>query len=383
MIYIYTSSAFNYIPKVKLLMDSVKVFFPEATRVLSLADKHDTNVELEKYGIDMAYTMEDFRDEIVGYDSWVFKHSIVELCTAIKPYVLEKLLQREDCEAVLYFDPDMVIFSDMSELIKEFDSSSILLTPHVTEPEVKDELVWDNEVCALRHGTYNFGFYGVKKSTVGLSYAQWWRKRVTLACYDDICNGVFTDQKWNDLVPGLFSEVKVLRSSRYNVATWNTSRRKLSGDWEKGFLVDGEPLGFYHFTGFDSGDHSIMLEKNSSSPKVQKKLTDWYLDQITKIAKDPLCQVQWFYGRFSNGDNIEKLMRIAYRERVELQASFKNPFDCDSSKTYIAWWKVNAEKEGLTIVNELNRVKSELLEIKLSRIWRSLMKVKKLYRKVF
>jgi hypothetical protein len=54
----------------------------------------------------------------------------------------------------------------------------------------------------------------------------------------------------------------------------------MSGDFDAGFEVDGEPLAFYHFTGFDSGAHRIMAAKNASaSPSVQK-LIAWYAREI-------------------------------------------------------------------------------------------------------
>ena len=109
----------------------------------------------------------------------------------------------------------------------------------------------DNEIAALKHGTYNLGFLAVAATDMGRAFAGWWADRCYHFCRDEIPHGLFTDQRWIDLVPGFFPGTCILRSSRLNVASWNLSTRRLSGTVPGGILVDGEPLGFYHFTGFD------------------------------------------------------------------------------------------------------------------------------------
>ena len=39
--------------------------------------------------------------------------------------------------------------------------------------------------------------------------------------YEEAAFGVYTDQRWCDLVPALFDGVKVLRDPGLNVASWN------------------------------------------------------------------------------------------------------------------------------------------------------------------
>ena len=348
MIYIYTSSAFNYLSKVKILAESIKRFLPDSRIVLALADKIQYNIDFNEYCIDEVMPVTDFQDEFESLDAWVFQHTIVELATAIKPLVLERLLDRDDCDAVLYFDPDIVLFSEIDDLLEKFQADSILLTPHQTTPECDIQHIIDNEICSLKHGVFNFGFYGVKKSAEGRKYAKWWKERVKLFCYDDIPNGIFTDQKWNDLVPALFNEVCILKSPRFNVASWNTTQRKLSGDFDKGFQVNGEQLGFYHFTGFDCGDHKTMVHKNSCAPKVQLKLVNWYQNLIEVAAKDLLCRIPWCYGEFDNHEPVSDTMRKGYRIRSDLQKAFPLPFKVGQpGKSFYYWWIAHAIKEGL------------------------------------
>ncbi len=136
----------------------------------------------------------------------------------------------------------------------------------------------DNEMASLKHGVFNMGFVGVAHTAEGQRFASWWADRLTHFCLDDISRGLFTDQKWANLVPCFFDDYRVLRSPAFNVATWNITTREVAGSWEEGFTVNGEPLGFYHFSGFDSGDQALMLNKYGANSATLKALRSWYVD---------------------------------------------------------------------------------------------------------
>ena len=133
-----------------------------------------------------------------------------------------------------------------------------------------------------------------------------------------------------------------MRSGRLNLATWNLTTRNLSGDIESGFEVDGEPLGFYHFTGFDSGDHRLMAAKNADGNPSVQALIGWYENEIRDLGKDPLAQIPWAFNTFSNGEKISRGQRLVYRERVDLQAAFPDPF---AAEGYLAWWNKQGRAE--------------------------------------
>src|SRR5690606_4617524 len=140
----------------------------------------------------------------------------------------------------------MVVFSRLDDVIDALDNCNLLLTPHQTTPESTVRGVMSNEISSLKHGIYNLGFIGVAANETGRCFAGWWSERLYRFCRDDIPNGLFTDQRWVDLVPAFFDGVAIMRSSRHNVATWNLSTRVLSLSSGGRFLVDGEHLGFYH-----------------------------------------------------------------------------------------------------------------------------------------
>lgn len=73
----------------RLLTESI-VFHPEARTHLALADERPENIPLDMF--DSVLSPADLG--IDNWRSWAFGHAIVELATAIKPFVLEKLYQR-------------------------------------------------------------------------------------------------------------------------------------------------------------------------------------------------------------------------------------------------------------------------------------------------
>ena len=118
--------------------------------------------------------------------------------------------------------------------------------------------------------------------------------------------------------------------------------RKLGLSASGTYTVDGEPLGFYHFTGFDSGAHRIMAAKNAGNNQAVHQLVNWYAKQIEDIANEPLAKEPWVYGTYTDGTPISKAHRLVYRERTDLQGAFPNPFD---ATTYLAWWNTQGKVE--------------------------------------
>jgi hypothetical protein len=130
--------------------------------------------------------------------------------------------------------------------------------PAPDTPEASYDAIVDNEIGSLKWGVFNLGFHRRAQHRRGRRFLDWWSDRTYQFCRADVAGGLFTDQKWLNLAPIFFDGVAIIRSSRHNVATWNLTTRRMTGSMADGYRVDGEPLGFYHFTGFDSGAHGIM-----------------------------------------------------------------------------------------------------------------------------
>ena len=344
---VFTSIAANYLPKARVLAQSVKNIAPDAQFYLMLVDEPPSDFQLDAEPFDAVIRLTDLA--IDNLQGWVFSHSIVELCTAVKGLAAQYCLARPDCDRVIYFDPDMVIFDRFAELEQALTDASIVLTPHQSEPEADYEAVMDNEMASLKHGVFNMGFFGIAATPEGHRFADWWSERLKHFCLDDIERGLFTDQKWANLIPCFFDDYCVLRSPAFNVATWNITTRRVEGTLEGGVTVNGESLGFYHFSGFDSGDQELMLNKYGAKSDTLQALRVWYLNACEAAGQSNVAIRRYQYGFYEGGETITLEERRLYRARIDLQCAFPDPFSAHPKGGYSAWYRVNVGEPGSAV----------------------------------
>jgi len=348
-LHIFTSAARNYWPKVAVLLESVRRFHPDAHLHLALADEWP---EHHPHPPQLATLLPVSQLPLPNPRAWAFGHTLVELATAIKPFLLEQLLNRAD-GPVIYLDPDIQLHAPLDPLIDQLGgNTSIILTPHLTHPESDPPAILDNEGAALKHGTYNLGFIAVAPDDTGRAFARWWRQRCTHWCLDDIPQGLFTDQRWCDLVPALFPRVHIERAPGYNVAPWNLNQRRITRTPSGGYTVtaaDGtsSPLYFYHYTGWDSGAHHTMAARYGRESPALPELLDHYQAACRRHANPDLSAQPWYYGNYSDGETIPLAARRIYRTRPDLQARYPDPYDVASPDNYRRWYQHHGEHQPL------------------------------------
>jgi len=152
----FTSITGNYLPKARVLAKSVKRHNPGAVFHLMFSDKVPEEFNLDDEPFDSLILIEDLG--IPDLRSWIFKHSVVELCTAVKGPAFIRIFEITDADKVVYFDPDIVVLHNLEELSNILERTGVVLTPHQVVPDVTDDAIIDNEICSLKHGIYNIGF---------------------------------------------------------------------------------------------------------------------------------------------------------------------------------------------------------------------------------
>lgn len=333
---LYTSFNFAYAARACLLAQSVKKNESNIEVIALLVD------ELSSPGGDeVLQVIKQYFDRIVFADSigipnfrqWIFKHNVVEACTAVKPRMLEKL-QAEREGTIIYMDPDTLSFAPYVRQMLDRYKGSILLTPHQLTPNESEQSIRDNELGSTKYGIFNLGFACIRPTVEGKAFAKWWRQSCEMACFEEVANGIFTDQKWCDLVPGLFSDFEVIRDPGMNVASWNLSQRKIYFNDDGNPSIDGSTLKFFHFTKVGSVGNA-MIARYAGANVEAFELLRWYtlaLDQLA--AKIPA--VKWAYGYFEDGTKIADERRILFRSRNDLILAFDNPFSANLA-SYKAW----------------------------------------------
>jgi len=334
-VHCFTSFNFHYLAKARVLASSLKKLHPDWVMHACLCDREPEgfafNLEAEPF--DEVTWAADL--DIPMLDAWVFGHDVVELCTAVKGTMLRMLLER-GAEKVVYLDPDIGVLGSLSELEEMLDRCDVVLTPHQIEPDTQRAAIVDNEICSLRHGIYNLGFAAVANRSEGQRFAQWWEERLLGWCHDDVSNGIFVDQKWCDLAPGLFDRLLILRDPGYNVASWNLSQRKVRIDEAGEILVNNRPLRFFHFTKLGPvGD--TMTQRYARNNLEVYELWAWYRREVRRFAEPSIPKDWWALGRYANGEKIARSDRLEYRRRSDLKRAFPDPFGRSDNCGYFEW----------------------------------------------
>lgn len=320
----FTSICSNYLPKAMALAESVKARCKDATFVLCLVEREVPEAASAFPHFDEVILAKDAGWE--NFDSFMFRHSIVEASTAVKPRFMIHLTERfQQADKFVYLDPDVLVYSDLSELERVLDTETAVLCPHLLRPGNIDM-----EISSLAHGSYNLGFIAIRRSENAARLLQWWADRLFLFCYDDKSRGIFTDQKWMDLAPSFF-DVHVLKHHGYDFATWSLLGSDLRADGG-GYVVNGDPLRFIHFSGLDSGtiDKAIGWWLTDDNRDCFVALYDEYRARLDQHGQQVLGRIPWSYGTYRDGTTIGKAARVAYRDRT-LWDVFPQPFDASDA----------------------------------------------------
>lgn len=241
----------NYLPFARVLARSFRAHHPGSRCFVLLVDR-----------LDGAFEPADEPFELVPLEAlpipdlggFVFKYTILELNTAVKPYLLQHLLEREGVERLVYLDPDILVFGRLEPVEEALTGGALALTPHLTSPLDDDRR--PSELDILRSGAYNLGFIALADRPPTREFLTWWQSRVADRCVVRVEEGLFVDQKWVDLVPGLYDGVRILRHPGLNVAYWNLNARRVRrGDPP---TVNGDPLYFFHFSGVELDDLEVV-----------------------------------------------------------------------------------------------------------------------------
>ena len=248
-------------------------------------------------------------------DRFTFQYTILELNTAIKPWVFATLFAR-GYDRVIYFDPDIKLYGPIDPILARLEQSQIVLTPHLTDR--LDDGRHPSELVILQSGSYNLGFIALARTEGTRRFVEWWQSKLLRDCVGDIPRGLFTDQKWIDLVPGMYAGVAVERDPGWNVAYWNLNHRAVVRGDDGVTRVDGRPLLFFHFSGFVPGAKLLSKHQNRFTmedlPSSVRTLTDGYAADLERNGIEACRQLPYAFGCFPSGESIPDLVRRSYRE---------------------------------------------------------------------
>ncbi len=299
-------------PHARVLVDSARKYHPDMDAFVCLADEFLP--EVMSYPADCGIVPSHDLG-IPDFKAFAFRYDVMEFNTAVKPYMFSYLFDR-GYDHVIYFDPDIEVFSRLDRVLDALDGGArFVFTPHLTMPNEGE--VPPDDITIMRAGIYNLGFLGAGRSEETERVIRWWSRRLRYQCINDQSAGIFVDQKFMDLVPGFVSNVAILRSPTTNIAYWNLAQRHLDRV-ESGWTVDGEPLGFFHFSGFNPKTPNILSKHTplfrGEQPAALLSILDHYARQLLENGYGTIPNGAYAYGKFVSGAPIPDIVRRMFRE---------------------------------------------------------------------
>ncbi|MCF7990827.1 MAG: glycosyltransferase family 4 protein [Thiohalocapsa sp.] len=320
---IFTICARNYLGFAKTLAASLHAQQPDCRLVVWLLDEGPLP--------DMPdYLQARYVPHIVEPADWVelsLTFNIRELATSVKPMCFLRHFE-EGAGRVLYVDPDIFVFRPLDAVFAELDAGAGgVLTPHILSPLPRDDAMPD-DLELLGAGVFNLGFLAVAACDESDRLLRWWARWLRTHCFEDKQTGTFTDQKWINFAPAFCPGWHILRDTGYNVAYWNLPQRKLarsSGQWS----VDGRPLIFFHFSGFDPTTPTVLSKHQSritvAPGSALSALLRFYAERLLSCGYAEALALEYPKLRFDNGAAVDDICRALFRDASRQGRSFRTP----------------------------------------------------------
>ncbi|MHB1456388.1 MAG: glycosyltransferase family protein [Armatimonadota bacterium] len=331
---VFTIVAKNYLPRAKTLGDSVKAIHPELPFYIFLSDELDGMIDLaqERFPIIEAKLLgiPQFRD-------MAFYYNLLEFSCAIKPFCFQYLAQHYGYEKVIYFDPDIYVYSSLDPIQDTLTDNYLVLTPHLTHLNQTAQGAMP-EASFLFVGAYNLGFIALQICPTVTEFLVWWGDCLVDRGFADLRDALHVDQKWIDLVPGLLGEkVVISRDSGHNAAQWNMHERQLTCRAGAYYLND-RPLVFFHHTSFDPHNPARLAHRQSKFTLANRPeftaMMEAYSTHLLSNGYDEYLKLPYKYARYDNGVNIFAFQRRMYRILVQERSLQSNPFATGTGTYY-------------------------------------------------
>jgi len=307
LVYCTIASA-NYLPRVRVLADSLGAHNPTTTLYVLLCETPDVCRTLsEKTGY-------PFISPDMVCDNWqqmAFYYDVTEYNTALKPYLMDFLMGNGH-DAVCYLDPDIEVFSplDLNDLLRDY---SLILTPHVCRPIPLDGLKPGIDEI-IRAGQFNLGFVAMRATDETIGALKWWQGVCLEHCLFDADHRFFVDQFWAAALPSFVQDFYCLRSSAYNMAYWNIFQRQLLFNGTRWITDDGD-LKFFHFSGLTMENPVLVsLHQNRVTAAEDSPLYRLLTAYIWKVKNSAWSQYvgPYSFGCYDCGRAISHCDRRAY-----------------------------------------------------------------------
>ena len=347
---ICTIIAKNYVAYARVLARSFREHHPDARCYTLVIDDVDGYLDPAEEPFEL---LTPDQLDLADFERMAARYDVLELSTAVKPWLLRHLLYDRGLEKVAYLDPDIQVCSSLDEIDALLDDHEIALIPHLTEPIPRDGRK-PSEADILIAGSYNLGFVALTRRPEVDALLAWWSERLRTECVVAPERGIFVDQRWMDLVPGFLERVAVVRDPGYDVAYWNLHSRRLrrrDGQLQAG----GRPLRFMHFSGFDPLDPGRLSKHQNRIAVVPgeplAELCEQYARLVLAEGHREARDWPYTYAALPDGMPFDHVLRAAYVLADEERAVRRSIFEPEGARELLDWMTSPAARGGAYGVN--------------------------------
>jgi hypothetical protein len=331
-----TIIAKNYVASARVLARSLAETNPGSRLWVLVIDDFDGYIDPAAEPFE---TLSPWNIACAPFMAMALRYSVLELSTAVKPWLLLWLLA-ETGGPVTYLDPDIEIHGSLALLDAEASAHGLVLTPHNLKPIPADGRT-PGQVDVMIAGIYNLGYVTVADQPEIRELLRWWCSRLEGDCRVDPVWGYFVDQRWFDLAPGFVSDLTILRDPGYNVAYWNLQDRQLSSGPD-GYTVNGRPLAFFHYSGFDPAHPKILSRHQdrvdvTANPVLDALLTG-YAARLEAEGHHRSRAWPYGYGALGDGTHVDASLRTLCSDYAEeMDAETPSPFTVAGARRFKQW----------------------------------------------
>jgi len=240
--------------------------------------------------------------------------SLIEYYFTLSPILPLYVLETFKVNIIASLDADIMFFSSPSKIYEELGLRSIYIVEHRFRRSFKDHDI---------SGRFNVQCQLFRNNEIGIDCLNRWRVQCIDWCYDRHEDGKFADQKYLDEWPKMYgNEVVISKNLGVGLAAWNVDGEEIIRS-KDGFLINGEPLIFFHFHGLKIYNHFIAKSGFSAyKTPVTNVLRDLYISYISdlflngfesknkKIRKDSYSYIRSLLSGIKHKDLIVKLSKF-------------------------------------------------------------------------
>ncbi len=322
---IATVVAANHLARARVLAASLRRWHPDLSLVLLLMDEPAGRFDPAGEPFEVLRLADLPRtDDLLAL---AFRYGRRGASAAAKPRLVGHLLERGH-PGVLFLDPDTVVTGDLTPVLDAVRGSALVLTPHLVSP-ARGDGARARELAIARSGILNAGVVGVHAGPVAEAFLEWWSERLLTHCVSDPAEGMHMDQRWLDLAPVLFGDVRLLRDPGVNVAYWNITERPVRIEGAQ-ITVGGSPCRIVHASGYDAASPEILSQyapaMRTAESGAAGLLADRYQRALLACGDAVARHWSWAFDRWADGVLIPPVAREAHRALGPAAARFGDPF---------------------------------------------------------